>query len=254
VPEAAWPAFFLFLKTRLYLLCYLFNLPDYKQKSIRMKQALVIGATGLVGRSLVEQLLDDGRFEKVVVFVRRSMNLEHSALEEHIVDFDRPETWQHLVKGDVLFSTLGTTLKKAGSKAAQYKVDHSYQFQFAAAAARNAVPVYVLVSAMGASLRSPFFYSRMKAELERDVKELAFSRIVILRPGPLDGPRRETRKGEKIALAAIKTINRLGLFRKYRPIMDHEVARAMIHAALAGKKGLMVVEGEALFRLALKPE
>ena len=214
---------------------------------------MVIGATGLVGRSLVKQLLDDGRFEKVVIFVRRSMGLQHDALDEHLIDFDHPENWQHLVKGDVLFSTLGTTLKKAGSKAAQYKVDHDYQYQFAAAAARNSVPVYVLVSAMGAGLRSPFFYSRMKAELERDVNELAFAKIAILRPGPLDGPRQENRKGEKIALAVIKSFNRLGLFRKYRPIMDHEVARAMIHAALTDKQGVMQVEGEALFQLAQRP-
>jgi aspartate-semialdehyde dehydrogenase len=90
------------------------------------KTALVIGATGLVGNELVHQLLADDRFGAVLVFVRRSMGISHSKLQEFIINFDEPQNWSHLVKGDVLFSALGTTLKKAGSKEAQYKIDHDY--------------------------------------------------------------------------------------------------------------------------------
>src|SRR5687767_15068207 len=93
--------------------------------------ALVIGATGLVGSELVNQLLSDNKFEKLIVFVRRSIGKEHSKLTEHIIDFDSPRQWNMLVHGDVLFSTLGTTLKQAGSKGAQFKIDYTYQYQFA---------------------------------------------------------------------------------------------------------------------------
>ncbi len=215
-----------------------------------MKTALVIGATGLVGKSLVEQLIKDQRFSQVVIFVRRPSGFSSPRLTEQIIEFDQPEKWQHLVKGDVLFSTLGTTLSKAGSKEAQYKVDHGYQYQFAAAAARNQVPDYVLVSAMGADVHSFFFYNRMKGELERDVRELDFRKIVILQPAQLDGDRQEHRTGEKVSLKVMRAVNKMGFLRKLRPIMDYQVAEAMINAAFLDQSGISTFKGSQLFLLA----
>ncbi len=93
-----------------------------------MKTAIVIGATGLVGEQLVALLLKDTRFEKVKTFVRRSANMNNPKLEEHVIDFDQPESWKKQVTGDVLYSALGTTLRVAGSKEAQYKIDYTYQY------------------------------------------------------------------------------------------------------------------------------
>ena len=116
-----------------------------------MKTAIVIGATGLVGSALTSQLLEHPEFSGVKVFVRRSTHLSHQKLREHIVDFDKIDDWKHLLQGDVLFSAMGTTLNKAGSKAAQYRIDYTYQYNVAAAAASNGVPAYVLISSAGAS-------------------------------------------------------------------------------------------------------
>ena len=102
--------------------------------------ALVIGATGMVGSQLIQQLLADDRFEKIRVFSRRSLAITHPKLEEHLIDFNFPEQWRGLVRGNVLFSALGTTLSKAGSKGAQFKIDYKYQYQFAKAASENGVP------------------------------------------------------------------------------------------------------------------
>ena len=215
-----------------------------------MRTALVIGATGLVGNELVKQLIEDEYFGKVVVFTRRSTGLASPKFDEHLIEFDHPEQWQHMVKGDVLFSALGTTLAKAGSKKAQYEVDHGYQFQFAAAAARNAVPVYVLVSSAGASPKSKAFYMRMKGELERDVKELLFRSIILIKPGPLHGKRQEKRFGENIGLAVIRFFNHLGLLKKYRPIAGEEVANAMINAYKQAKPGVFSFQLDELFNLA----
>ena len=85
-------------------------------------KALVIGATGAVGKDLVDMLLKDDSFESVSVFVRRPLGFENPKLTVHVIDFDLPEAWRPLLRGDVLFSCLGTTIKAAGSQDAQWKV------------------------------------------------------------------------------------------------------------------------------------
>lgn len=99
-------------------------------KFVQMKSN-VIGATGLVGKQLVQQLLNDNRFEKVRIFVRRETGLKHPKLEQQIVDFGDENTWSKLLTGNVLFSALGTTLKQAGSKEKQYEIDFTFNLNFA---------------------------------------------------------------------------------------------------------------------------
>ena len=111
----------------------------------------VIGATGLVGKQLVQQLLENNNFEKVRIFVRRKTGIEHPKLEQQIIDFKNEETWKKLLTGDVLFSTLGTTLKQAGSKEKEYEVDFTFNLNFAKVAKENGIPNYVLVSSVGAN-------------------------------------------------------------------------------------------------------
>lgn len=201
------------------------------------KNAVVIGATGLVGNQLVETLLKDSRFEKVLLFSRRHSGYAHSKLKEHIVDFDKREEWEKLVKGDVLFSSLGTTIKQAGSKEDQYKVDHSYQYRFADAAAKNGVPVYVLVSSAGADVKSKVFYSRMKGELERDTKALGFKSVYFLQPSLLAGDRKKSRIDEKAGFAFLKIANTLGFLKKYKPVEATSVAKAMVNCSLIAQNG-----------------
>ena len=189
--------------------------------------ANVIGASGLVGQQLVAQLLDHPEFEKVRIFARRSIGLVHPKLEEQVIDFDRPENWKHLVQGDVLFSTLGTTIKTAKTKENQYRVDFTYQYEFAEAAAENGVPTYVLVSSMGANPKSAVFYSRIKGELEEAVAKLNFKKLLIFRPSILDGNRQEKRAGEKIGLILSRFLTRFTL-KKYRPTPVTVLAAKMI--------------------------
>lgn len=204
--------------------------------------AVVIGASGLVGSQLVDQLLYDYRFTKVMVLARRSLKIDHIKLREHLIDFRKPENWQHLVQGDVLFSTLGTTLRTAGSKPAQYEVDFTFQLEVAKAAAGNGVKNYVLVSSIGANHRSSNFYLRMKGELEEAVKKLPYESISILRPGPLEGNRKEIRIAERISLPIINAINALGILKKYRPVHAARVAEKMVEMSVDGGRGIRVVE------------
>lgn len=206
-------------------------------------KALVIGATGATGRDLVDLLLEDGTFEEVHIFVRRELPLRHEKLQTHIVDFDRPQHWHRLVTGDVLFSCLGTTIKAAGTKEAQWKVDYNYQYQFAEAARANGVPTYVLVSSTGASSTSRVFYSRMKGELEVAVKKLEFPSLTILQPPILDRIDSD-RTGEKAGLKVITVLNKVGLLKSQRPLPTRELAQVMIRQAKEKPPGTHVLSGK----------
>ncbi len=214
-----------------------------------MKTAIVIGGTGLVGTQLVNLLLNDQEFEKVVVFGRRSSNITNPKFEEHLIDFSKPESWKNLVKGDALFSCMGTTRAKAGSKKKQYETDYTYQYNFADIASRNGVNEYVLVSSEGANAKSLFFYMRMKGELEAAVKNIPFKKIVIVRPAQLYGKRNEKRMSETVGLAIRRALNKIGLFQKRRPIHARRVAGAMIES-LKYYESTATVSSYELFGLA----
>ena len=204
--------------------------------------ANVIGASGLVGQQLISQLLNHPEFEKVRSFVRRPSGIAHPKLEEIVIDFDQPNTWRSLVKGDVLFSSLGTTIKNAKTKENQYRVDFTYQYEFAKAAAENRVGAYILVSSMGANPKSSVFYSRMKGELEEAVSKLAFQKLIIFRPSILDGERQEKRTGEKIGLIISRFLTRFVL-KKYRPTPVKILSEKMISSSLKEITGFRMVEG-----------
>ena len=212
----------------------------------------MIGATGLVGSHLLGQLLNDRRFDKVIAFGRKTTGQSHPKLEDQVVDFDAPESWASLVKGDVAFSSLGTTRKQAGSLAAQKKVDYDYQLAFAKAAANNGVPAYVLVSASSANPSSSIFYTRIKGELDRDVQQLGFARVRILRPSLLGG-RPRARVGEKLGGALLGAVNAFGIARRYREIPGEVVAKAMVNAALDPEKGTRIYTLDELFDEAERP-
>ena len=215
------------------------------------KSALVIGATGLVGRQIVIQLLEDQEFEQVSIFSRRPCGIGHPGLNEHIVDFDQPEQWHHLLQGEVLFSALGTTIKAAGSKEAQYKIDYSYQYQAALAAADAGVSSLVLISSSGANSHSRLFYSRMKGELDEAVSQLSFSKIRILRPSLLTGQREKPRPTERYAEIIINAVLPLiPSLRRYRPVPATTVARAAIRAPeFEPDTRVRILDSEELFRL-----
>ncbi len=214
------------------------------------KTAIVIGATGLVGYQLVQLLLTDSGFRKVKVFARRTLSISSLKLEEHIVDFEEIDRWKKKLTGDVLFSALGTTRRKAGSKQAQFRIDHHYQFAASKAAAENGVSVMVLVSSVGANPKSNLFYPRIKGLLERDVKELPFRYLVIVRPGPLYGPRPEKRTGEALGILVIRFLNRFGIMKRYKPIHGNEVAAAMIGSLSRLKSKTVIWSDQDLFKLA----
>lgn len=214
-------------------------------------KALIIGATGATGKDLVNQLLNDKDFEEVDIFVRKPVDIQNDKLKIHVVDFENPEEWKNLVKGDVVFSCLGTTLKTAGSKEAQRKVDYDYQYQFAKAAKENNVDDYILVSAYGADPKSRIFYSKMKGELEESVKQLHFNKITIFNPGMLE--RKDSdRTGEVLGSRIIKFANKIGLLESQKPLPTDILAKAMINSSKIKSNGYSNIKLGNIFCFAEK--
>jgi len=212
-------------------------------------KALIIGATGATGKDLVQQLLEDRNFTEVHIFVRRAVPLQHEKLVLHVVDFEQPQKWAHLVSGEVAFSCMGTTLRAAGSKVAQWRVDHNYQYEFAKAASINRVKVYVLVSSAGADPASRFFYLRMKGQLEQDVASLDFQSVIILQPGPLERPDSD-RFGERMSIGVIRFFNKLGLLRNQKPVPTAVLSQAMINCVKSLGQGIFRLNTANIFRQA----
>ena len=210
--------------------------------------AIIIGATGATGKDLVDLLLQDSAFDAIHVFVRRPLSISDPLITTHIVDFDRIDDWKSEIRGDVLFSCMGTTLRAAGSQEAQWKVDYDYQFNVAKAAHDNGVETIVLMSSVGANPQSSFFYPKMKGKLEEAVKLLGFPNTIIVRPPSLIR-RNSDRWGEKVGVVVLKALNKVGILRSMKPMSTEAVAKAMLTCSLH-MKGQQVVESRQLRMLA----
>jgi len=209
-------------------------------------KALIIGATGATGKDLVTQLLADDTYSEVHCFVRKPLTLTHPKLHTHVVDFETPEVWADLLRGDVAFSCLGTTLAAAGSKEAQWRVDYDYQYNFAEHCRNNGVPTFVLVSAAGAKAQSKLFYNRMKGQLEDAIKALGFPRLLIFQPSVLVR-KGSDRKGEQFGLKMIVFLNKLGLFKRYRPMPTDILALKMRKEVAIAPKGVHTFTLDEIF-------
>lgn len=206
-------------------------------------KAVLIGATGAVGKDLLQALLEDARYTEVVAFARRALGVQHEKLREHTIDFDAPATWQELVKGDVLFSTLGTSLKQAGSKEAQRHIDYDYQLAFAKAARANGVKSLVLLSSIGADSKSSIFYLRLKGELDDAVQCLGFDSLTIMRPPSLIRAKSK-RFGETASVKLLQAVNAIGLAKRLAPMETVVVARSMAALGLDSASGTRIIEGQ----------
>ncbi|MGB2013669.1 MAG: NAD(P)H-binding protein [Flavobacteriaceae bacterium] len=201
------------------------------------QHAIVLGATGATGRELVTQLLAHPSFDEVSIFVRKKPDFEHQKLKVHEIDFSKLSNYKNLVVGDVLFSALGTTRKVAGSKANQYEVDYTYQYEFAKMASENGVNHYALVSSTGANKDAWFFYLKTKGALEEEIKKLPFKSIKIYQPPTLIRQADLLRPAEKRGLRILNTLNRFGILRSQKPLSVSVLAKKMIDEVLCNKQG-----------------
>lgn len=210
--------------------------------------ALIAGATGLVGRELLSLLLDDADVAEVVALTRRPLATPHPKLQQGIVDFDQLEGFA-LPPVDDFYCCLGTTMARAGSRAAFREVDLVYPVAIARMALASGATRCLFVSAQGADPRSRIYYSRIKGEAEGELTRLSFRTVWVFRPSLLSGERPEFRAGERITLALAQPFSPL-IPARYRPIAASDVARAM-HACAKGREaGCFVIESDEIRRIA----
>ncbi|HSP78452.1 MAG TPA: NAD(P)H-binding protein [Myxococcaceae bacterium] len=203
------------------------------------RNALVTGASGLVGGHLLDALLEDPLYQQVHSLGRRALPREHAKLEQRTVDFARLED-ESLPAAEDAFCCLGTTLKKAGSQEAFRAVDHDAVLAFARAARRAGARRFLVVTALGADPHSRIFYNRVKGEVEEALQGLGFESLVLLRPSLLLGERAESRPGERAAIVLSRALG--PLLRPFggRPIEARTVARAMRALAHQAPPGVRV--------------
>jgi uncharacterized protein YbjT (DUF2867 family) len=206
------------------------------------KTAVVLGASGLVGNDLVKILLQNDTYEKVYLLVRKYIEINHSKCEQHIIDFDKLSNYSNFFKVQDVFCCLGTTIKKAKSKEAFRKVDYGYPVEAAKLAKEKGAEKFLVISAMGASSKSIFFYNQVKGQLEETLCNMELPSLHIFRPSLLLGDRGEFRFGENLAakMSGILNLILAGPLRQYRAIEAKTVATAMVKAAASNQKGITI--------------
>ena len=201
-----------------------------------LKTALVLGATGLVGKTLVEQLCQDHRYQTVTCLVRKPLSLDFfcasaDKVQPIVVDFENLQDYQGYFGCQHIYVCLGTTLKKAGSKGAFRKVDFEYVHVAAQLARAQRAVSFVWISSVGANAKSHNFYLRVKGELENAIIGMSgLDNACAVRPSLLLGEREEMRPAEKLASVISPFLSPLlvGGLMKYKPVQAADVAAQMI--------------------------
>ena len=213
------------------------------------KVALLAGASGLVGQQLLTLLLAEPSYSKVVVLVRKPLAISHPKLEQYVIDFSIASVEQNGLKGlavDHAFCTLGTTIKRAGSKAAFRQVDQQYAANVAQIAKKSGAQLFGIVTAMAANSDSMFFYNQVKGDVEVELQKIGFEHLAAFRPSMLVGDRGEKRFGEQLGAVLMRGLSFL-IPQNYKVINVKDVAAAMLSYAKDPTAGFsVVVSGEML--------
>lgn len=207
------------------------------------RTALVVGGSGLVGKEVISELIASEKYTEVVTLTRKPLDFTHPKLSSIIFNFDHPDA--SVVCGDDIFCCLGTTMKKAGSKEAFYRVDYTYPIEIAQLGHQNGAKRFAIVTAMGADSGSMFYYNRVKGDVEATLKKIGFDALLIFRPSLLVGNRGETRLGEQIGEGLSKILRPL-IPIKYRSIEARKVAKAMVTITASNVKGTLVYESDVM--------
>ena len=201
--------------------------------------AILAGATGLVGGECLRKLVAAGEYSRVIVLTRRDVGEpgRHPKVYQAVVEFEQLGRLRRSLQADHVFCALGTTIRKAGSRAKFREVDFEHVLRLAQLARMNDARHFSVVSALGASPSSPFFYSRVKGEMEQGLRAMDWPSLAIFRPSVIAGPRAESRPLERLGEHLLRLAPST-----WRPVAATDIAGAMVNTAIRSPAGVTVIE------------
>nr|WP_314471246.1 NAD-dependent epimerase/dehydratase family protein [uncultured Campylobacter sp.] len=202
------------------------------------KTALVVGATGAVGRETLRGLCESENYDKIIVWARRELNFSHEKLETQIINFDEIKDIRPR-EVDEIFCALGTTMKQAGSRGQFYRVDVSYPVNIAKWGIASGARRFALISSQGANERSRFFYLRAKGKAEKKIAALDYESLQIARLPAIKSEREQVRMGELFTIWLFGLLPKF-ILTNYRPMSAKDIAAAVIAAAQTDAKGVQI--------------
>jgi uncharacterized protein YbjT (DUF2867 family) len=209
----------------------------------RKLTALIAGATGLVGGECLKRLVASDRYSRVVVIARRAPGAapRNPKVQQLVTEFAALGDLRKQLAADHVFCALGTTMKKAGSRKKFREVDFEYPLHLAQLTRRSGASHFSVVSALGADAKSPFFYSRVKGEVEQALREMGWPSLAIFRPSVIAGDRAESRPFEKLGEQMLRFAPA-----QWRPVAAADIAAAMVATALRAPPGVTIVESREI--------
>lgn len=216
------------------------------------KTAIILGATGLTGNSILQKLIEDDRYESIKLFSRSKIEGLPSKVTQHIGDLLKLEQFKTDFIGDEVYCCIGTTAKKAPDKTRYKQIDYGIPVTAAKLSKENKIPTFLVISAMGAHKNSSVFYNKTKGEMEYEVLQQQITNTFILRPALIGGNRQESRPLEKIGLTFFKIIDPLliGPLKQYKIINAERIAQAMIHLANNTSNTKVIITSNDIKRIA----
>jgi len=214
-------------------------------------KAILVGASGATGSSLLFQLLENKNYSGVLILVRRELRIQHAKLKQLVIDFDRIDDYADQIKGDVVFCCIGSTKSKTPDENEYRKIDCQYPADLGRIALKNGAESFHLVSFIRADASSSSLYIRIKGEAEDKIRTIPFPTLHIYRPALFETPRKDKRFKESMGGILMQAVNPLliGRFQKYRSIKVEAIARAMIKLSLEDRKGIFIHESDEILRL-----
>ena len=206
-----------------------------------MRTAILAGASGLIGRELVQKLIVSDDYRLIYIISRKKSGLVNEKIKEQVIDFDKISELKFDVPIDDVFCTLGTTMKQAGSRDNFKKVDFEYVVALANVGKKAGASKFLVISAMGADPKSSVFYNKVKGMTEEALTKVGFNQLVILRPSLLLGERSEIRIAERLSGFFMKALNFL-IPDNYKAIKAEKVAGYMLKNALKSTGSVSIIK------------
>ncbi|WP_461449223.1 NAD(P)H-binding protein [Mucilaginibacter sp.] len=215
-------------------------------------KAIIAGASGLIGSSLLTILLNEPSYAEITVLVRKKTGITHPKLTEILVDFDKLDDYTGDINGHALFCCIGTTKNKTPDLTDYFKIEHDYPVTLGQLADKNGVKQYHYVSSIGADKNSSAYYTKFKGQTEYNLQQLHLATLHIYRPSILSGDRKDHRPMEKFVNGLMYLINPLliGSLKKYRSIPAKTVAMAMYKQSINSDEGIFIHASDQIKQIA----